>query len=221
MSDLFPSDLRDPQPPAPGDRERALVATRARALGRRRRLLQGGGALALVAAMAVSVAALTAGGSSSPSGASRVEAASGAGDRTTAAPVDHVTTVPSTLAPAPTVATTPAPAPAPDTTPAAVDVPAVTPQSAAPVTPAAPTTFTLSGTVTGNPAGTTVTLTVSGPGGPFTGAVDGAGNFSLSGLEAGDYSIIGEWYDGSGTAGQASRLGAVSLTQDSSVNLSF
>ena len=59
MPNLTPSDLRDPQPPLPGARERALVSERAQQLGRRRHLAQGGGALALVAVVAVSVAALT------------------------------------------------------------------------------------------------------------------------------------------------------------------
>ena len=59
MPNLTSSDLSDPQPPVPGERERALVATRAHELGRRRRLVQGGGALALVAAVAVSVALRT------------------------------------------------------------------------------------------------------------------------------------------------------------------
>ena len=44
--ELHSSELNDPQPPVPGERERALVAARAHELGRRRRLVQGGGALA-------------------------------------------------------------------------------------------------------------------------------------------------------------------------------
>jgi hypothetical protein len=216
MANLTPSDLRDPQPPVPGERERALVAARAHQLGRRRRLAQGVGALALVAALGVSVAALTAGGSSGPGATSRVEAASHASSDSTTAPTTPATTAaPTTVAPPPT---TTAPAPTVDTTPstAAQAPPAVAPQ---PVVPAA--TFTLSGTVTGNPAGSTVTLTVTGPGGPFTVAVDGGGNFSLGGLSAGDYSIIGQWVDSSGTATRAQRFGTVSVAGNSSVSLTF
>ena len=64
MPNLIASDLRDPSPPVPGERERAAVAARAHQLGRRRRIMQGAGALGMVAAVAVGVAALTAGGSS-------------------------------------------------------------------------------------------------------------------------------------------------------------
>ncbi|HEU5309124.1 MAG TPA: hypothetical protein VFW97_17495, partial [Acidimicrobiia bacterium] len=96
MPNLDSSDLRDPQPPIPGERERALVAERADQLGRRRRLVQGGGALALVAAVAVSVAAFTAGGSSGPGSTNRIEAASGSVDTTAVAP----TTTPATTVPA-------------------------------------------------------------------------------------------------------------------------
>src|SRR3954462_7115256 len=170
MPNLTSSDLSDPQPPLPGERERALVATRAHELGRRRRLLQGGGALALVAAVAVSVAALTAGGTSGPGGTNRVEAASGT-DTSVSTPVSHVTTVPTTVAPTTVPAPAPAPAPGPeatpDTAPPPQDAPLVAPQEVAPVEPAAPTTFTVSGPVTGNPADTTETLTLSGVGGTF------------------------------------------------------
>lgn len=223
MSELTPSELRDPQPPVPGERERALVAARAHELGRRRHLLQGGGALALVAAVAVSVAALTAGGSSGPGGTSRVEAASAA-DTTVSAPAGNVTTVPpTTVAPAPAPDTTPAPAPAPDTTPAVSNDqgPAVSEAPVAPQEVPAPSTFTLSGNVSGNPAGTTVTLTISGPGGSFEVAADGAGNFSVSGLPAGDYSVIGQWTDSTGTATRAQRFGTVPVTADSSVSFTF
>jgi hypothetical protein len=87
------SDLRDPSPPVPGERERLLVATRAQHLGRRRRLAQGAGALAVVAAITVSVAAL-AGGGSGPS-AGRVEAANSGTDATVA------TTAPAAVGDAP------------------------------------------------------------------------------------------------------------------------
>ncbi len=75
MPTLTEADLRDPSPPVPGAKERAAVATRAQQLGRRRRMLQGAVALGMVAAVAVGVAALTAGGSSAPGGR-RFEAAS-------------------------------------------------------------------------------------------------------------------------------------------------
>ncbi len=180
MPNLTSSDLSDPQPPVPGERERALVATRAHELGRRRRLLQGGGALALVAAVAVSVAALTAGGASGPGGTNRVEAASGT-DTSVSTPVSHVTTVPTTVAPTTVPAPAPAPEATPDTTAAAQDAPVVAPQDVPPVQADVPSTFTLSGTVTGNPADTTVTLTLSGDGGVFTVPVDSAGQ------------LLGQW----------------------------
>ena len=77
------SDLRDPAPPVPGERERAMVATRAQQLGRRRRLAQGAGALAVIAAVTVSVAALAGGGSGPNAG--RVQAANSGTDGTVAA----------------------------------------------------------------------------------------------------------------------------------------
>src|SRR4051794_2980990 len=219
MPNLTSSDLSDPQPPLPGEHERALVATRAHELGRRRRLVQGGGALALVAAVAVSVAALTAGGSSGPGGTNRVEAASGT-DTTVSTPVSHVTTVPTTVAPTPGPVT--APEATTDTTPAATDVPVVAPQDVAPVEPAAPSTFTLSGTVTGSPADSTVTLTLYGPNGSIEVAVDAAGNFSVSGLAPGDYQAIGSWTDtATGTASGATKFGSITLDADHTVNFTF
>ena len=111
--------------------------------------------------------------------------------------MSHVTTVPTTVAPAPD--TTVAPAPAPDTTPAAAveEAPAVTPQTAAPEQPAAASTFTLSGMVSGNPADTTVSVTISGPGGTFS---SNGTSFSTSGLPAGEYTVIAVWEDSTGTA---------------------
>ena len=130
MPNLTPSDLRDPQPPLPGERERALVNERAHQLGRRRHLAQGAGALAVVAAVAVSVAAFTAGGSPNAGGTSRIETASGS-DTTVSTPVSNVTTAPTTVAP-----TVPAPVPAPDVTSDAVqETPVVAPQDVAPVGP--------------------------------------------------------------------------------------
>jgi hypothetical protein len=216
MTNLDPSDLRDPQPPTPGERERALVAARADRLGRRRRLVQGGGALALVAAVAVSVAALAGGGGSS--GPSRVETASVGRDSTTLAPVTQATT------PATVATTAPAPAVAPATTPTPVVTADTTPAPAvqeAPAPAVVPSTFTLSGTVVGNPAGTTVTLTITGPAGSLEATADGAGNFSVSGLAAGDYAVVGQWTDSTGTATGASRMGTVTVNGDTSVSLSF
>jgi hypothetical protein len=218
MSNFSSSDLRDPQPPLPGERERAQVAARAHELGRRRRLVQGGGALALVAAVAVSVAALTAGGASGPGGTNGVAAASAGSDTTVSTPTSHVTVAPTTVAPTPD--TTPAPAVTPDTTPAAAtqEAPAATAQDAAPVAPAVQSTFSLSGTVSGNPAGTTVTLLLNGS---ITVNVDGAGNFSVSGLAPGDYSVIGNWVDSTGTATRSERFGSVTVTTDSSASFTF
>ncbi len=164
------------------------------------------------------------GSSSGAGGASRVEAASAGADTTTVAPVTHATTVPTTVAPAPTPDTTPAPAPTADTTPTAPstqDVPVVAPPTDAPVQPAAPSTFTLSGSVTGNPAGTHATITLSGAGGTFSADVAADGSFSISGLPAGDYQAIGQWTDDTGTATAASRFGTVSVTGDTSVTFSF
>ena len=213
------------QPPLPGERERALVATRAHELGRRRRLLQGGGALALVAAVAVSVAALTAGGASGPGGTNRVEAASGT-DTSVSTPVSHVTTVPSTVAPTTVPAPTPAtaaPEATPDTAPSVQEAPVAAPQDVPPVQADVPSTFTLSGTVTGNPADSTVTLTLSGDGGTFTVPVDGAGNYSVSGLPAGSYQVIGSWTatNDTGIASGATKFGTVNVTSDSTANFSF
>jgi outer membrane biosynthesis protein TonB len=216
MPNLDSSDLRDPQPPVPGERERALVAARADQLGRRRRLLQGGGALALVAAVAVSVAALTAGGPSGPAGTNRVEAASGRVDTTTVAP----STAPPTTTPATVPTTVPAPVTTPDTAPAAQEAPTVGPATApaAQEAPAVvPSTFTLSGTVTGNPADTTVSVTISGPGGSFT---SNGSSFSASGLPAGNYLVIAQWTSTDGTATAAVKQ-PVTVNGDTSVTISF
>jgi len=217
MSNLTPSDLRDPEPPTPGERERALVAERAHALGRRRRLVQGGGALALVAVVAVSVAALT--GGNSGSGSNQVTAASAGNDTSVSAPASSVTTAPATVS-------TTVPAPTPDSSPAgsqttpSVPTATLAPQTeVAPTTPVAPSTFSLSGSVGGAPAGATVTLTINGPGGEFTATADDAGNFAVSGLTAGDYTVIGQWT--SGGASGAQRFGTVSVSGDSSASFTF
>ena len=215
MTNFNSSELNDPQPPVPGERERALVAARAHELGRRRRLVQGGGALALVAALAVSVAALTAGGSSGPGG--RVEAAGASADTTASAPTTQALT-PTTI-----VATT-VPAPAPDTAAAAeAQTPPAVEETTpvAPVEALAPTTFSVSGTVTGAPAGTTVSITFNGPGGTFTATADGSGNYSVSGLPAGDYVVVGQWVASTDDATAAQKFGTVSVTGNSSVSFAF
>jgi hypothetical protein len=216
MPKLTDSDLRDPSPPVPGDKERTAVAARAHQLGRRRRMMQGAGALGMVAALAVGVAALTAGGTSSGPGGHHIESASGAGATdTTSAGVAATTTAPA--------AVTTVPAPAPDTTPTpdasasgsdngAVDVPVPAPDTT-PAAPAAPSTYTVSGTVSNIPEGATVTLTLSGPGGTFTATVDGAGHYAISGVPAGTYD--GQYYWESGGAAQIGKLGGITISGDS------
>ncbi len=204
MPNLTESDLRDPSPPLPGSKQRAAVATRAHQLGRRRRMMQGAGALGMVAVVAVGVAALTAGGTSSGQGGQRIEAASSATDDAT----DNA--VATTMVPDP--ATTTVPAPASDTTNPATDAPAA-------VESAAPTAFSVSGTVSNVPAGVTVTLTLTGSGGTFTAIADGSGHYSISGVPAGDYSASYEWVSTDGTATQIGKLGGVSIGSD--LDLSF
>ncbi len=77
--------------------------------------------------------------------------------------------------------------------------------------------------MTGNPPDTTVTLTLSGDGGTFTVPVDGAGNYSVSGLPAGAYQVIGFWTgtNDTGTASNATKFGTVNVTSDSTANFSF
>src|SRR5262245_14077078 len=179
MPNLNESELRDPTPPVPGERERALVATRAHQLGRHRRIMQGVGALAVVAVVSVSVAALTAGGSG-PGASSKVETASS--PETSDAPV-------TTAAPS-TVATTLTPAPAPAAT-ADTSAPATTaPAPAVQETPPAPSTFTISGTVSNIPDGVTVTIQFSGPGGSFSAIANGAGHYAVGSVPAGTYDAI-------------------------------
>jgi hypothetical protein len=211
-------ELRDPQPPVPGERERELVAARAHQLHRRRRLAQGAvGALAVVAAVSVSVAALTGGGSSDGTG--RIEAASVTSGTTAVAPT--TTAAPATTAalapaPAPAPAPTAAPEPAADTTPApAFQAPAPAVQEA----PPAPTSFNVSGTVTGVPAGATLTVRLHGTGGEFSATADGAGHYAIGGVPAGSYEVIWQWVDSSGTATQATRAGTVDVQSD--VDVSF
>jgi hypothetical protein len=216
MTNFTDADLRDPSPPVPGSKERAAVAARAHQLGRRRRMMQGAGALGMVAVVAVGVAALTAGGTSPGSGGQRIEAAAATTDAvpTTEAPA-ATTTVP---APATT-----GPAPAPDTAVAtdapnvATDPPA-SQQETAPPAPAAPTTFTVSGTISNIPQGTTLTLTLSGSGGTFTALAGPGGAYSISGVPAASYDGIWEWVanDNSATA-----AGRVSVTVSGDTTFSF
>jgi hypothetical protein len=220
MSEFTESDLRDPSPPVPGERERAAVAARAHELGRRRRILQGAGALGMVAALAVGVAALTAGGSSSdPRGKNRVEAAS-SGDSTVTTTAVAPTTVPAPVTTAPPPAPTGDSAAAADTDTGAVDAPPPAPAPEPPpeVAPAAPTTFTVSGTVSNIPPGATLTLTLSGPGGTFTATADGAGNYSMSGVAAGTYDGMYQWQSTDG-AMQVGKLGGIVISGDT--NISF
>jgi nucleoid-associated protein YgaU len=173
--------------------------------------------MAVVAAVAVSVAALTAGGTSGAGGTNRVAAASA--DRTTVSAPADTTTGP------PTVATT-VPAPTADTAPAAAEAtPPVTAESVAPQAEVAPapvvqSTFTVSGSVSGVPAGSSATLTFTGPGGSFTVSADGG--YSVSGLTAGDYTVVGQYTDtATGTATRAQKFGTVSVTTDSSASFTF
>ena len=180
MPNLTETDLRDPSPPLPGSKERAAVATRAQRLGRRRRMMQGAGALGMVAAVAVGVAALTAGGTSSGQGGQPIRAASSASDSSNA--------------------TTDAPAP---------------------VESAAPTAFSVSGTVSNVPAGVTLTLTLSGSGGTFTAIADDSGHYAIGGVPAGDYSASYEWVSTDGTATQIGKLGGVSIGSDTDVSFTL
>jgi hypothetical protein len=217
MTNFTDADLRDPSPPVPGSKERAAVAARAHQLGRRRRMMQGAGALGMVAAVAVGVAALTAGGTSPGTGGHRIEAAAATTD---AAPSTEAPAV-STTVPAPAVTTVPAPEPSGGTD-ATTDVPSEQPATEVPPpAPAAPTAFTVSGTVSNIPDGATMTLTLSGSGGTFTAIAGPGGAYSMSGVPAGSYDGMYEWVDSTGTATQVGRLGAISITGDTTINFSL
>jgi hypothetical protein len=203
MQHFEDSDLRDPSPPVPGDKERAAVAARANQLGRKRRFMQGAGALGMVAAVAVGVAALTAGGASGPgAGTNRIEAASSPATTdttdavvTTTVPAP-VTTVPAPPAPAPAegnaaVSEAPVPEPTVDTTPAPVE----------------PTAFSVSGTVGNIPEGAILTVTLRGGAGNFSGTADAAGYFSIGGVPTGEYQASYVWVAVDGTASQIMKLG--------------
>ena len=68
-----------------------------------------------------------------------------------------------------------------------------------------------------------MTLTLTGPNGSITVNVDGAGNFSVSGLEAGDYLAVGQWTGGDETqaATGAEKFGTVSINGDSTTSFTF
>ncbi len=201
------NDLRDPAPPTPGAPERAKVAVRAKQIKRNRRLTAAGGALGLVAVMSLGAVALSGGGSSGP-GTSRVEVAG--------ASVERETTVPTTVAPVPD--TTPAPEVTTDTNSQATtqETPAVT-EAPAP----APSVFTISGTVSGVPAGATLTVSLRGANGTFSAVADGSGNFSIGGVPAGDYSADYSWVSSDGSASQVGRLPAVTVSGDANVSFSL
>jgi hypothetical protein len=212
MPILTDADLRDPSPPLPGDKERAAVAARAYQLGRRRRMMQGAGALGMVAAVAVGVAALTAGGTSG-TGTGRIQVANSASSGSGAG------------ADAPNITAAPAPSPSDagqaTDTPAAVPAPAPTPAPSNSGEVAAPTTFTVSGTVANVPPGVTLTLALRGSDGTFTAIADGGGAFSVDGIPPGTYDASYDWTDSTGTATQAGRLGSVTISGDSTVNFSL
>ena len=152
MTNFNSSELNDPQPPVPGERERAssphaptswgVVAVSCRAEARS----------ALVAALAVSVAALTAGGSSGPGGPGRGRGRQRRHHRVrTHHPGPdaddhrrHHRACAGTRHRSRGRAEAQTPPAVEETTPVA------------PVEALAPTTFSVSGTVTGAPAGTTV-----------------------------------------------------------------
>jgi hypothetical protein len=218
------SQLRDPSPPVPGERERAAVAARAHQMGRRRRIMQGAGALGMIAALAVGVAALTAGGSSSGSGTNRIETASSSG---TTAPTTAVapTTVAAPVTTAPQVTTAPpttaAPAvtadPGADAAPAPAPAPAPQPE----VAPPPPARYTVSGTVSNIPAGVTVTVSLSGDGGSFSVPVDGGGQYAISGVPAGTYTGMYSWDAHDGTATQVGRLGGITVDGDETISFAL
>ncbi len=214
MTEWDNSELRDPSPPVPGERERAAVAARAHQLGRRRRIMQGAGALGMVAALAVGVAALTAGGSSSGSGTNRIEAASSSSvPATTAAPT--TAPAPVTTAPATTAAPAVTPAPGADAAPAPTAAPAPQPEAA----PPPPASYTVSGTVSNIPAGATVTVSLNGSGGSFSATADGAGHFAITGVPAGTYAGM---YDAETPDGTFSRVGRLNdITVNGNADMSF
>jgi hypothetical protein len=202
MANLSNSDLRDPSPPLPGAAERAAVATRAGKLVRRRRYAQGAGALGVVAAVAVGVAALTAGGTTTTPSAQHIEAAN-APD----APARMTLPPDTTVAPAPEPATTTvAPAPV-DPTQQVAEVPAPAPAPAAEVA----ATADVSGDVALEP-GATLHLEFTGYGGNFSVDADAGGHYSLTGLPTGTYSVIATRTSASGGSDIGSAVAVVMAT---------
>ncbi len=224
MTEWDNSQLRDPSPPVPGERERAAVAARAHQMGRRLRVMQGAGALGMIAALAVGVAALTAGGSSSGSGTNRIETASSSstpGTTVTVAPTTipaPVTTAPPTTAAPPT---TSAPAVTADRGADAAPAPTTPPAPQPAVAPPPPARYTVSGTVSNIPAGVTVTVSLSGDGGSFSAPVDGAGNYAITGVPAGTYTGTYLWESTDGTASQTGRFGGISVTGDTDASFAL
>jgi hypothetical protein len=94
MAQLTLPDLRDPAPPVPGAAERAAVAARASRLTRRRHVMQGVGALAVVVALAGGVAVLTGGGRASGPDSRPVAAAAAPSASPTVTVSGHVTGIP-------------------------------------------------------------------------------------------------------------------------------
>jgi hypothetical protein len=96
------------------------------------------------------------------------------------------------------------------------------PATSAPTAPvaAAAGTVTISGHVSGVPAGATLTLTLTGQNGTFTAIADGAGNFSMSGVPTGEYTGTWVWSSSDGTATSAGRLGGLNVTADQNVTFS-
>jgi hypothetical protein len=217
------SQLRDPSPPVPGERERAAIAARAHQMGRRRRVMQGAGALGMIAALAVGVAALTAGGSSSGSGTNRIEtASSSAGPATTTAVAPTTVAAPVTTAPQVTTAPPTTAAPAVTADPGADAAPA--PAAPAPqpeVAPPPPARYTVSGTVSNIPAGVTVTVSLNGDGGSFSALVDGAGHYAMTGVPVGTYTGTYSWDAHDGTAAQVGRLGGISINGDTDISFAL
>jgi hypothetical protein len=206
MTGFDGDELRDPRPPIPGALERTAVAERAAELVRRRRFAQATGAIVAVAGVAVLVAVLTSGGTG-PGARPRTAAAanSPSGDAGVAVA-------------APTTTAPPAAVPGTTTVPPAADTGTSDSghgTSDGTVSQAPAPTRTVSGHVSGIPAGTIVTVRFIGAGGTFTAVVDPSGDFSISGLSPGSYSGSWESVDAAGAPAGVGQIGAVDLTTTS------